>query len=207
MNVSTYNDSDTDDSTGLVESSNPTIVDVPLSRTSSTLNPTSGNDNNQSALDEFTNNDTEHNDDSTENNNDTDDGSDIDPNEPIGEIDLEICGLLGNGRSCSVHSECGSHLRVGDLLRLKATMITLEDGRDERAVKLLKITSDSVEGCTVGFIPRMVLNTPTVQRNLNQFCVVKELYCNSASLFKRQKSNRYMGMAGVVLLNEIPQAE
>jgi hypothetical protein len=138
--------------------------------------------------------------------NDTDEGVDINPNEPIGDIDLEIVGLFGNtnGRSCSVHTECGSHVKVGDLLRLKPTIVII-NGKEEHAVKLNKINEEGVEGCTVAFLPRMVLDTPTVERN--SFCLVKELYSASTSEFKRQKSHRAMGMAGVVLLNEIPRSE
>jgi hypothetical protein len=141
--------------------------------------------------------------------NSTEDGSVIiDPNEPIGEVDLEIVGLLSgsNGRSCSVHSECGSTVRVGDLLRLKQTVVMV-DGNPEEAVMLAKITADGVEGCIVAYVPRLIVNTPTLVRNINCFCVVKELYDNSQSQFKRSKSRRNMGMAGVVLLNEIPRAE
>jgi hypothetical protein len=52
--------------------------------------------------------------------NDTDEGINIDPNKPIGDINLEIAGLFDNtnGRSCSVHTECGSHVKVGNILRL-----------------------------------------------------------------------------------------
>jgi hypothetical protein len=136
-----------------------------------------------------------------------DDGSDIDPNEPIGDIDLEIVGLLSNsnGRSCSVHEICGEYVRVGDVLRLKKTVVTIQ-GKTEEAIKLNKIT-DGVEGCTVAFIPRLMIDVPRVTKNINHFCIVKELYCFSASKFLREKSHRAMGMAGVVLLNEIPQSE
>jgi hypothetical protein len=136
----------------------------------------------------------------------TDDGSDLDMNEPIGDIDLEIVGLYGssNGRSCCVHGECGRYVKVGDLLRLKRTVATV-DGREEDAVKLVKI-SDGVEGCTVAFIPRLtIIQTATVRRNLEQFCVVKSIYEKSSSNFCRQKSFRSRGMAGVVLLNDIPR--
>jgi hypothetical protein len=130
-------------------------------------------------------------------------GSDFDPNEPIGDVDLEIVGLLANnnGRSCSIHGCCGSELVVGDVLRLKETIVTVE-GRDEYAVKLVRI-DDGVEGCTVAFVPRLQLDLPIVQRNIGHFAVVKELYQHSKYSFLRSKSHRNLGMAGVVLLNEI----
>jgi hypothetical protein len=142
--------------------------------------------------------------------NETDNGANNDPNKPIGEVDLEIVGLYSaaNGRSCTIHSQCGASVRVGDLLRLKRTMVTIGVNEEiQDAIKLVKITNDGVEGCTVAFLPRLVIETPTVIRNVGCFCVVKELYCDSSSLFKQQKSTRNMGMAGVVLLNDIPHAE
>jgi hypothetical protein len=134
---------------------------------------------------------------------DADNGSDIDEDEPIGDVDLEIVGLNShsNGRYCSVHAVCGDHVRVGDVLRLVETVVTV-DGHLEDAVKLVKIT-DGGEGCTVAFIPRLQINLPIVRRNINKFCVVKELYKNSTNTYKRTKSHRHIGMAGVVLLNEI----
>jgi hypothetical protein len=140
------------------------------------------------------------------NDSDTDDGSDIDPNEPIGDVQLEVVGLnsSSNGRSCTVHSVCGCSVRVGDVLRLIGTTVTV-DGRLEGAVKLVKIVSDGVEGCVVAYIPRAQLDTPTVLRNVNGFCMVKELYQNRKFQWKREKS--HLGMAGVVLLNEIPRFE
>jgi hypothetical protein len=104
--------------------------------------------------------------------NDTDEGTDIDVNEPIGDVDLEIVGLFSstNGRSCSIHSECGSVVKVGDLLRLKPTMVMVE-GLAENAVKLSKITDNGVEGCIVAYIPRNIINVPTVQQNLGSVSV------------------------------------
>jgi hypothetical protein len=57
--------------------------------------------------------------------NDMDNGIDIDPNEPIGDVDLEIVGLFGStkGRSCSAHNDCGAHVKVGDLLSLKPMIV------------------------------------------------------------------------------------
>jgi hypothetical protein len=49
-------------------------------------------------------------------------------NDPV-DIDLEIVGLLSstNGRSCSVHSECGRCVVPGDILRLKETIVSIGD--------------------------------------------------------------------------------
>jgi hypothetical protein len=134
----------------------------------------------------------------------TDNGSDIDPNEPIGDTDLEIVGLYANnnGRSCTIHTMCGDHVKVGDVLRLVKTVVTI-NGHLEDAIKLIKII-DGADACTVAFIPRLQVRLPIVLRNINHFCVVKELYSQSTNSYKRQKLHRNLGMAGVVLLNEIP---
>jgi hypothetical protein len=131
---------------------------------------------------------------------DTYNGSDIDPNEPIGDIDMEILGLNSNsnGRYCTFHAVCGDHVRVGDVLWLVETV----EGHLEDAVKLVKIM-DGVEGCTVVFIRCLQINLPIVRRNINNFCIVKELYNNLKNTYKRTKSHCNIGMAGVVLLNEI----
>jgi hypothetical protein len=136
-----------------------------------------------------------------------DEGMDINPDEPIGDVDLEIVGLFGsnNGRSCCIHKQCGMAVKVGDVFRLKDTVVTINN-KTEIAVKAVKI-SDGVEGCTVGFVPRIILQTPILARNINCFCVVKELYDQSESAFLRQKSHRNLGMAGVVLLNKIQRQE
>jgi hypothetical protein len=132
---------------------------------------------------------------------------DFNPDEPIGDIDLEVVGLNANnnGRSCSIHGCCGMSLCVGDVLRLKETIAKI-DGFDTYAVKLVRI-DDGIEGCTVAFVPRLQLICAKIARNINQFCVVKELYQNSSYNFLRLKSHRNLGMAGVVLLNEIPTME
>jgi hypothetical protein len=136
--------------------------------------------------------------------NDTDDGSDINPNEPIGDVDLEIVGLLSNtnGWCCSVHTICGESIDVGNVLRLVPTVVYV-CGILEQAVKLVQI-DDGIEGCTVAFVPRLLIGLPVVQRNVNEFCIVKELYCDSRYAYKRCKSHRNLGMAGVVLVNKIP---
>ena len=70
-------------------------------------------------------------------------------------IDLEIIGLhcSTNGRSCTQHAVCGSCVVVGDLLRLRRTVVTV-NGVEEEAYKVVKI-EDLAETCTVAFIPRV----------------------------------------------------
>ena len=73
----------------------------------------------------------------------------------------------------------------------------------EEAVNFVRVTAEG-DGCTVGFLPRIWLKLPKVQQNLNEFCIVTELYADSENQCKAIKSNRNVGMAGVILLSFIP---
>jgi hypothetical protein len=90
-------------------------------------------------------------------------------------------------------------------LRLKPTIAEIA-GIPEPAIKLVKLV-DGADGCTVAFVPRVQDFLPKIVANVKRFCVVKELYADSDSRYKRARSYRNMGMAGVVLLDEIPCPE
>ena len=122
-----------------------------------------------------------------------------------GEGDLEIVGLRGsnNGRSCERHEVCGADVDVGDVLRLVPCILPNQHGDLDNAIKLHKVVSGCI-GCCVGFVPRVQCRLPHVQRNINQFCMVVELYKKSPNTHKNEMDDRKMGMASVVLLNEIP---
>lgn len=117
--------------------------------------------------------------------------------------DIEVVGLHVNssGRMCEKHSCCGRTVVVGDCLRLIRTIVFI-NGENEDAIKLVKI-SDGVETCTVGFVPKVWIPLAKVQRNIGCFAIVKELYADSTSSFKREKSHRNCGMASVYFLNEV----
>ena len=117
-------------------------------------------------------------------------------------FDIEIVGLLSptNGRSCSVHACCGEHVAVGDVLRLVRTIVTIGD-KSEIAVKCVKVVN-GVDSCTVGFIPRVEASLPKISTHINKFVMVKELYHNAKSNYKRRKSNMNRGVAAAVLLDE-----
>jgi hypothetical protein len=122
-------------------------------------------------------------------------------------MDIEIVGLQSctNGRSCSLHEVCGDYVEVGDLLRLLPTVVTI-NGIDQGAIKLVRLM-DEADGCTVAFIPRILMDLPRVQNNLTKFCVVKELYRESSNSFKRHKNHRNMGCASCYFLDDIPISE
>jgi hypothetical protein len=128
-------------------------------------------------------------------------------NSPPSGVDLEIVGLLSNtnGRSCTEHTVCGETVEVGDVLRLVKTVVTVK-GVAEEAVKCVRIT-DGVDSCTVAFVPRNLHNLEIVKKNINNFVIVKEVYADSDNTYKKRKASKNFGMAGVVLLSEIPQAE
>jgi hypothetical protein len=124
-----------------------------------------------------------------------------------GDIDFEIVGLFSNsnGRFCCCHRVCGAHVVEGDVLRLVMTLVSIGEGV-EAAVKLVKIM-DGMDGCTVGFIPRVQSRLPKVLQNINKFCIVHELYQSSPSTYKRKKGEKNHGMASAILLSTIPLNE
>jgi hypothetical protein len=134
--------------------------------------------------------------------------TDINIEPPVGRgIDLEIVGLLGttNGRECCMHECCGRSLKENDLLRIVRCVVTINNTTEE-AIKFVKVTAEG-DGCTVGFLPRCWFNLPKVQENINEFCIVRELYDESTNQCKRKKSKNNKGMAGVILLSTIPIGE
>jgi hypothetical protein len=123
------------------------------------------------------------------------------------DCDLEIVGLCNpcNGRSCTVHECCGEDVRENDIVRLVRTTITAA-GNLEAAVKIVLI-QDGADTCTVAYVPRIYMNLPIVERNINRFAVIKELYDTSDNEHKRNKSSDVCGMASICFLDEIPMDE
>jgi hypothetical protein len=118
-----------------------------------------------------------------------------------------VVGIHGNtnGRSCCVHDCCGDSLSENELLRLVKCVVTINK-KTEEAVKFVRVTADG-DGCTIGYLPRVWINLPMVQENINNFCIVREIYDESDNRCKRLKSHRNKGMAGVILLSSIPITE
>jgi hypothetical protein len=117
--------------------------------------------------------------------------------------DIEIVGLHSptNGRSCTIHDVCGVRVQKGDLIRLVRTVVVVR-GQHEPAVKCVRVM-DGVDGCTVAFVPKIWMNLQTVQENINNFVVVKELYRDSHNYYKKEKSSRFFGMASCYFLSSI----
>jgi hypothetical protein len=135
----------------------------------------------------------------------SDDEKDIVPSDES--MYIEIVGLESctNGRSCHIHEVCGEHVEEGDLLRLVPTVVTI-DGKTQEAIKLVRLM-DGADGCTVAFIPRILMDLPQVQRNIKSFAQVRELYRNSTNKYKKHKSYRNMGCASCIFLQDIPISE
>lgn len=118
------------------------------------------------------------------------------------DVDFEIVGLSSytNGRSCSVHSVCGLVVCPGDVLRLKETQVSVE-GIMEPAIACVRVDR-GIDSCTVAFVPRMMAQQEKVKAHINKFVMVKELYNDSPSTYKRSKSHQNLGMASVCMLTE-----
>jgi hypothetical protein len=123
------------------------------------------------------------------------------------ERDLEIVGLHAstNGRSCSVHTYCGQHVKVGDLLRLVKCVVTI-NGYTQEAVKCVRIV-DGTDSCHVAFVPIPFARSAKITSKLGDFVYVLELYDKPDSAYKRSKSATKKGMAACIFLDSIPQAE
>ena len=117
-------------------------------------------------------------------------------------VDLEIVGLesSSNGRSCTLHRACGASVEPQDVLRLVRCTVTV-NGEPEEAIKAVKVV-DSVDTCTVAYVPRVQASLAKVQAHLNKFVQVVELYGRSSNAYKRSKSAGNRGMASVAFLKE-----
>jgi hypothetical protein len=126
---------------------------------------------------------------------------------PQGGIDLEVVGICSNtnGQSCCVHDCCGDSLSKNELLQLVKCVVTINK-KTEEAVKFVHVTADG-DRCTIGYLPRVWMNLPIVQKNINNFCIVREIYDESDNRCKRLKSQRNKGMAGFIFLISIPVTE
>ncbi|KAL7568646.1 hypothetical protein ACA910_022744 [Epithemia clementina (nom. ined.)] len=122
--------------------------------------------------------------------------------------DMEIVGLhlSESGRSCLIHKCCGKAVKVGDILRIKKTVVDNNDSLPEEALCCV-IIRQGEEACRVGFIPRFLISAPMVNKNINKFLQVVELFAESDNIAKQQKSKQYGGVAAVVFLDEIPSME
>ena len=123
------------------------------------------------------------------------------------DTDLEIFGLHngGNGRNCSVHTECGRCVQRGDVFRLVRCIVVVA-GRSETAVKAVKVI-DGVDTCTVGFVPRVFVDFPKVVNHLDKFVQVIELYHDSCNSYKASLSKRNSGFCSVAFLDEMHRNE
>ena len=118
---------------------------------------------------------------------------------------IEIVGLHsdGNGRACESHTCCGDHVIVGDVLRLRLTIVTV-NGDLERCLKAVSVV-DGAEKCTVGFAPRAIISKILKEiEGDKRFIEVEELYDLSVNTFKRRKSHMNKGMALCKFIEPVP---
>jgi hypothetical protein len=123
--------------------------------------------------------------------------------------EFEIVGLHhnSNGRTCCQHTCCGTHVNVGDVLRLLHVVVQVrEGGAPEDAIKLVKIM-DRTEGCCIAFVPRAFAQMPRIKAKLGSCCIVLELYDASTNVHKRCMSKRNYGVASCIFIDDIPSME
>jgi hypothetical protein len=114
---------------------------------------------------------------------------------------VELYGLLGctNGRSCERHTCCGESVILGDILRIKRTVVTINGSLDD-AIKFVSIV-DGCEKCTVGFVSKALFSNMSALTD--KFVEVVEFYGTSPNSFKRRKSNSNKGMALCRLVDSV----
>jgi FtsP/CotA-like multicopper oxidase with cupredoxin domain len=121
---------------------------------------------------------------------------------------FEIVGLHLNsgGRTCTMHSHCGMHVQVGDILRLVLIVVTIRPGQPpEDAIKLVKIT-DGTETCTVGYVPRSFARLERIKGRVGEVCVVLEVY-DTSNKYKKLHSKKNFGVASCMFINDVPRQE
>ena len=98
--------------------------------------------------------------------------------------DLEIVGLASsdNDRSCCQHECCGEKVKKNDVLRLVRCMVTINN-KTEEAIKLCLVEGGSMT-CTVAYVPRPFIKVKAIQKHVNRYCQVVELYEDSNNTYK-----------------------
>jgi hypothetical protein len=121
---------------------------------------------------------------------------------------LEVVGLseCANGRSCERHLNCGEQVVVGDLFRLHRCVVDSHEGGTEEAIACILVRGGA-ETCRCAFIPRVLHNMPIIKNNINKHVQVVDMFKASENSSKRRKNFLNCGVAGVVVLAEIPQTE
>jgi hypothetical protein len=79
-------------------------------------------------------------------------------------------------------------------------MVVTVGSKSKEAVKLVRVI-DCVNGCKVSFIPRCWTELDKVQDDIIKVVLVNELYQESTSVCKRDKSAQNVGMCSIILLD------
>ena len=118
---------------------------------------------------------------------------------------VEIIGLneSSHGRNCERHACCGSQIAPCDLIRFKLCFVGNMNNL-EKAIKAV-IFRNGAEWCTIGFLPKFLMGQS--ERFLNKFAEIQDLYDESENSAQRAYSRRNNGVAGAMLLNEVPEFE
>jgi hypothetical protein len=117
--------------------------------------------------------------------------------------EFEIVGLFedSNGRSCERHRVCGDTVRVGDVLRMKKTIVEY-NGKVSEAIKFVSIVN-GCESCTVGFLSKYLVARATAEGCQDCFVKVIRLYATSENRIECRKSHNNRGMALCALIPHI----
>jgi hypothetical protein len=134
-----------------------------------------------------------------------DEDEEDDVEDPFSQFEIYGLSASTNGRSCHIHSCCGSQVTIGDVVRLKKTVIECDSGAEEAICCIL--VRRGRETCTIGFVPRPLLGWQPIVDHLNRHAQVVEMYVTSRNTQKRRKNHLNCGVAGCIFLDEINQIE
>lgn len=116
--------------------------------------------------------------------------------ETIHGVDVVGCDAGDNGRNCTSHEVCGTHIRLDDLIIFRWEVVPIE-GDLEEVVKAYLIR-DGTQGCHIGFLPRRLLKQKDKYVN-KMATIVEDLRC-SENAQKRRRSNRNKGIVYCTML-------
>ena len=113
-------------------------------------------------------------------------------------MNVEIVGLHDGrrGRSCQIHSVCGSQVRVNSILKIKLITISIY-GKEEEALGCFSL-ENGLEKCLVGFLRQHSIKHAINFKN--KLVQIVEIHCDSIDKDVRKRSYSMKGSAKAVML-------
>lgn len=119
------------------------------------------------------------------------------PDEPL----VEIVGIEegGRGRSCEIHTVCGSALELDSVVRFRLIHILNDRREEEKAIGVYWVT-DGIDRCLVGFLPRHCIKHASYYNG--RVAQIVQFLSKDDNPSLRQRSYRKLGMCMAAFLQE-----